>query len=225
MDGFAVGFTGNTVDENKVFENLADFAMVHELEAVDIGHAVAETTSEFNHLGEVGVWVRIIDTGIFKILNHELVRFHNHAAADSFTGELVGDVLELIINGAVDLRDGVVKEGKGRFRKDDRRDALGVALGVVAEFGDLFFGVDFGELVIMKLGVAALGVGVDVDGGEEFVQAFEGAEGNRAVFGNGIVVSVDFDGVAPVNAVGNGHGKEEDGMAGEFREAGSGIKI
>lgn len=224
MDGFAVSFAGDAIDENEVFENLADFAVVHELEAVDVGHAVAEATGELNHFGEVGVWVRVVDAGVFEVLDHEFVRFENHAASDGLAGEVVGNVFELIIDGAVDLRNGVVEEGKRGFREDDGGDALGVALGVVAEFGDLLFGVDFGEFVIMKLGVTFVGVRVDVDGGEKFVQAFKGTEGNGAVFGDGIVVGVDLDGITPMDAVGDGHGKEKDGVAGEFGETGSGIK-
>lgn len=38
------------------------------------------------------------------------------------------------------------------------------------------------------------------------------------------MVGVDLDGVAPMNAVGDGHRKEEDGMTGELGEAGSGVK-
>ena len=38
------------------------------------------------------------------------------------------------------------------------------------------------------------------------------------------MVGVDFDGIAPMNAVGDSHGKEEDGMAGEFRKSGSGVE-
>lgn len=169
MDGFAVGFAGDTVDEDEIFEDLADFAVVHELETVDVSHAVAETASEFDHFREVSVWIRVVDAGVFEILDHELVGLHDHATADSLAGELVGDVFELIINSAVDLGDGVVKKGKRRFRKDDGRYALSVALGIVAELGDLFFGVDFGEFIIMKLGIAALGVRVDVDGGKKIV--------------------------------------------------------
>lgn len=220
MDGFAVGFANDAVDENEILEDLADFAVVHELETVDVGHAVAEAASELNHFREVGVRIWVVNASILKVLNHEFIGFHNHAATDGFASELVGDMLELVINRAVDLGDGIVEEGKGRFREDDGGDALGVALGVVAELGDLLFGVDFGEFVIMELGVATLGVGVDINGGEKLVQTFEGAEGNGAVFGDGIMVGVDFDGVAPVNAVGDGHGEEENGVAGELREAG-----
>ena len=169
MNGFAVGLASDAVDENEIFEGLADFAMVHELEAVDIGHAVAEAASELDHFGEVGVRIWVVDASIFEILNHEFVGFHNHTAADGVAGELVGDVFELIIYCAVDLGDGVVKKGKGRFREDDCGNTLGVALGIVAEFGDLLFGVDFGEFIIMELGIAALGVREDVDRGEKFV--------------------------------------------------------
>lgn len=224
MNGFAVGLASDAVDEDEVFEGLADFAMMHELEAVDIGHAVAEAASELDHFGEVGVRIWVVDASIFEILNHEFVRFHNHTTADGFAGELVGDMFELIIYCAVDLRDGVVKKRKRRFREDDCGNALGVALGIVAELGDLLFSVDFGEFIIMKLGVATLGVREDTDRGEELVQAFERAKRNRPIFGNGVVVGVDFDGIAPMNAVGDGHGKEEDGMAGEFRKSGSGVK-
>lgn len=219
MDGFAVGFAGDAVDKDEIFENLADFAVMHELETVDISHAVAETASEFDHFGEVCVWIGIINAGVLEILDHKLIGFHNHAATDGFAGKLVGDVLELVINGAVDLRDGIIEKGKRGFREDDGGDTLGVALGIVAEFGDLLFGINFGEFVIMKLSVATLGVGVDVDGGEKFVQTFERAEGNCAVFGDGVMIGVDFDEVTPVDAVGNSHGKEEYGMAGEFGEA------
>lgn len=219
MDGLAVGFAGDAVDEDEVFEDLTDFAVMHELETVDISHAVAEAAGEFDHFGEVGVWIRIVDAGVFEILNHKLVGFHNHAATDGFAGKLVGDVFELVINGAVDLRDGIVEKGKRGFREDDGGDTLGVALGIVAQFGDLLFGINFGEFVIVKLGVTTLGVGIDVDGGEEFVQTFERAEGNRAVFGDGVMVGVDFDGVTPVNTVGDGHGEKEYGMAGKFGEA------
>lgn len=169
MDGFAVGFAGDAVDKDEIFENLADFAVVHELETVDISHAVAEAASEFDHFGEVSVWIRVVDAGVFEILDHKLVGFHNHTTTDGFAGKLVGDVLELVINGAVDLRDGIIEKGKRGFREDDRGDALGVALGIVAEFGDLLFGINFGEFVIVKLSVATLGVGVDADGGEELV--------------------------------------------------------
>lgn len=219
MDGFAVGFAGDAVDKDEVFEDLADFAVVHELETVDISHAVAETASEFDHFGEVGVWIRVVDAGVFEILDHKLVGFHNHTTADGFAGKLVGDVFELVINGAVDLRDGVIEKGKRGFREDDGGDTLGVALGIVAEFGDLFFGINFGEFVIVELGVTTFGIGVDVDGGEKFVQTFERAEGNCAVFGDGVMVGVDFDRVTPVDAVGNSHGKEEYRMTGEFGEA------
>lgn len=184
MNGFAVSLAGDAVDEDEVFEGLADFAMVHELEAVDISHAVAEAASELDHFGEVGVRIWVVDASIFEILNHEFVRFHNHTAADGFAGELVGDMLELIIYCAVDLGNGVVKKGEGRFREDDGGNALGVALGIVAELGDLLFGIDFGEFIIMKLGVATLGVREDIDRGEELVQAFERAKRNRPVFGN-----------------------------------------
>lgn len=169
MDGFAVGLAGDAVDEDEVLENLADFAVVHELETVDVGHAVAEAASELNHFREVGVWIWVVDAGVFEVLNHELVGFHNHAATDGFASELVGNMLELVINRAVDLGDGIVEEGKGRFRKDDGGDAFGIALGVVAELGDLFFGVDFGKFIIMEFGVATFWVGVNIDGGEEFV--------------------------------------------------------
>lgn len=216
MNGFAVGLASDAVDEDEVFEGLADFAMMHELKSVDIGHAVAEAASELDHFGEIGVWIWVVDASVFEILDHEFVRFHNHTATDGVAGELVGDVFELIIYCAVDLGDGVVKKGKRRFREDDCGNTLGVALGVVAKLGDLLFGVDFGEFVVMKLGVAAFGVREDVDRSEEFVQAFERAKRNRPIFGNGVVVGVDFDRIAPMNAVGDGHGKEEDGMAGEF---------
>lgn len=169
MDGFAVGFAGDAVDKDEVFEDLTDFAVMHELEAIDVSHAVAEAPSEFDHFGKVGVWIRVVDASVFEILNHKLVGFHNHAATDGFAGELVGDVLELVINGAVDLRDGVIEKGKRGFREDDGGDTLGVALGIVAEFGNLLFGINFSKFVIVKLGVATLGIGVDVDGGEEFV--------------------------------------------------------
>lgn len=224
MDGFAVGLANDAVNENKTLEDLADFAVMHELETVNIGHAVAEAASEFNHFRKVGVRIGVVDAGVFEILDEKFVRFHNHAATDGFAGEWVGDVFELVIDNAVDLGNGVIEEGKGRFRENDRRDALSIALGVVAEFGDLFFGVDFGEFVIVELGVATLGVGVDVDSGEEFVQTFEGAEGDSAVFGDGVMVGIDFDRVAPVDAVGDGHGEEKYGVAGEFGETGSGVE-
>lgn len=38
------------------------------------------------------------------------------------------------------------------------------------------------------------------------------------------MISIDFDGVAPVDAVGDSHGEKEDGMTGEFGKAGSGIE-
>ena len=198
--------------------------MVHELEAVDIGHAVAEAVGEVDNFGEAGVGVRVVDAGVFEILDHELVRFHNHAAADGVAGEAVGEMFELVIEGAVDLGNGVIEEGKGRFWEDDGGDAFGVALGVVAEFGDLLVGINFGEFIIVKFGVAAFGIGVDADGGEKFVEIVEGTEGNSAVLGDGIVVGVDFDGVAPMDAVGDSHREEENGMTGEFGEAGGGVE-
>ncbi len=169
MEGFGVGFTGDAVDEDEVFEDLADFAMVHELEAVDVGHAVAEAAGKFDHFCQVGIRVGIVGASIFEVLNHQFVRFHNHAASDGFAGEVVGNMFELIIDCAVDLRNGIIKEGKRGFRENDGGDTLGITLGVVAEFSDLFFGVDFGELVEVELGVAAFGVREDVDSGEEFV--------------------------------------------------------
>ncbi len=169
MEGFGVGFAGDAVDENEVFENLADFAMAHELKAVDVGHAVAEATSELDHFCKVGVWIGIVGASVFEILYHQLVRFHNHAASDSLAGEIVGDVFELIIDCAVDLRNGIIEEGKRGLRENDGGDTLGITLGVVAEFGDLLFGVDFGEFIEMEFGVAAFGVREDVDSGEEFV--------------------------------------------------------
>lgn len=169
MDGFAVGLAGDAVDQNEIFENLADFAVMNELEAVDISHAVAEAASEFDHFGEVGVRVRVVDASVFKILDHKFVRFHNHATPDGFAGEGIGGVFELVVDGASDLSDGVIEERKRRFREDDRRNTLSVALRVVAEFGDLFFSIDFGEFVVVELGVATLGVREDIDGGEKFV--------------------------------------------------------
>lgn len=38
------------------------------------------------------------------------------------------------------------------------------------------------------------------------------------------MVGVDFDGIAPVDAVGDGHRKEEDRMTGEFGKTGSRVK-
>lgn len=157
-------------------------------------------------------------------MEHEFVGLHNHAAADGVAGESVRHVLELIVNNTVDLGNGVIEEGKGRFWQNNGGDAFGVALGVVAEFGDLLVGIDFGEFIIVELGVAAFGIGVDADGGEKFVEIVEGTEGNSAVLGDGIVVGVDFDGVAPMDAVGDGHREEENGMAGEFGEARGGVE-
>lgn len=142
---------------------------MHELKTVDVGHAVTEAAGEFDHFRKVGVWIRIVDAGVFKILDHELIGFQDHAATDGFAGELIGNVLELVIDGAVDLGNGIVEKGEGRFRKNDRGDALGIALGIVTKLGDLLFGVDFGEFIIMEFGIAALWVGEDVDGGEEIV--------------------------------------------------------
>lgn len=79
---------------------------------------------------------------------------------------------------------------------------------MVAEFGDLFGSVDFGEAIIMKLVGAKLGIREDTDAGEEIGEIFEGAKGNDAVFGNGIMVGVDFDGITPMDAVGDSHSKK-----------------
>lgn len=54
LDGTLVSFSRNATNEDQAFENLADFAVVHELEAVDIGHAVAEAMGEVDDFGKVG---------------------------------------------------------------------------------------------------------------------------------------------------------------------------
>ena len=68
-----------------------------------------------DHFCKVGVWIGIVGASVFEILYHQLVRFHNHAASDSLAGEIVGDVFELIIDCAVDLRNGIIEEGSGDF--------------------------------------------------------------------------------------------------------------
>lgn len=61
-------------------------------------------------------------------------------------------------------------------------------------------------------------IGVDIDLGELGRNALETFEGDNAILGRRIVVSVGFERTAPVDALGDSHSKKESRMSGEFSE-------
>ncbi len=76
----------------------------------------------------------------------------------------------------------------------------------------------------MHFGGAKMRVGQDADFGEAGGDVGERMERNYPIFGDGVMVGVELERIAPVNAVGNGHGEEKSGVADDFDETVSRIE-
>lgn len=68
---FLIGFAGDTVDHDEVFEDLADFAVAEDLNTTGIGHAMTEAAGKFNDFTEAAFGSEIAaSVGEFEVLNH-----------------------------------------------------------------------------------------------------------------------------------------------------------
>lgn len=66
-----IGFAGDAVDHDEVFEDLADFAVAEDLNTTGIGQAMTEAASKFNDFTEAAFGSEIAaGVGEFEVLNH-----------------------------------------------------------------------------------------------------------------------------------------------------------
>ncbi len=114
------------------------------LKLAGISNAVADFAGSLDNIDEMLIVELVLSAGVFKVFKSHVIARHDHFLADSFAGEAVGEMLELKINELAGLHDGIIQRWDGRSGEDDSHDALEILLGIVAELGDLFIGIDFG---------------------------------------------------------------------------------
>lgn len=92
-----------------------------------------------------------------------IVASFDHLTTNSFTGEAVGEMFELIIDKLANLHDGIIEGRNGRGGEHDGHDALEILLDIITKLGDLFIAVGFGEEEILRFVGAEGFVGEYVD--------------------------------------------------------------
>lgn len=103
-----IGTRGDAFDSDKLFEDLANFAVVKDLEFADVGNAVAELLGDLDNVAEILSFFEVFAAGKTKIFLSHVVASLNHLAANSIASETVGEVLKLVIDELADLHNGVI---------------------------------------------------------------------------------------------------------------------
>lgn len=103
-----VGAGSDALDGDELFENLANFAVMEDLELADVGDAIAELLGDFDNIAEIVGVFEILAAGEAEVFLSHIITCFNHLATNGVASEAVGEMLKLIIDELADLHNGVV---------------------------------------------------------------------------------------------------------------------
>ena len=188
-DLFGVFAGGDAFNFYDGFQDLGEFAAVDEAEVLNVGGVVADGAGveqeikEVVGLGGMGLKARLREdgglglevgavggaagVGEVEVAYEQGIGRGDEVMEEIVAGEGVGGALGVVEDEAVELEDEIVEGGDRRSGDDDGGDAGEVLEGAVAELEDFGVGVEAGEFVEVEFGGGAIGVGKDVEFGQE----------------------------------------------------------